>query len=650
MVNLKRILSFVYVFGLAQQFVAAILYPYESESREVKALDGLWTFCTTPQNLQQDAGFSEKWYIHEHENDKLSGQHCQLMPVPASYNDIPTDPSVRDFVGWVWYRKMHFVPKRWSQDNMKVFVRFGSVHYHAVVWMNGEQVGEHAGGHLPFQLEVTSVLNYGYSNTLTVAVNNTLTNITLPQMQIHHPNDTMRYPSGYITYTQKFDFFNYAGIHRPVYLLALPSTYIDDVTLTTDVTYGTDGEDLAAVGTIQFSVSHSYKGSEDDVSCAVSVYTQGGREVHHSITTCSSEISIKQAKLWWPRLLHPKPGYLYNFEVALIIKGNGVDVYRLPFGIRTVSWNKSTLMVNNKPVYLRGFGMHEDSHLRGKGLDLVHTIRDFELIKWLGANAIRTSHYPYSEETMNLADQYGILVIAETPACTIDSFGDEILSHHKAVINELIARDKNHPSVIAWSISNEPYSDLTQADSYFGTLADLIRSLDSTRAVTFVTSRQWHNDKAVKHMDIICVNRYAAWYSDSGLLPLIERQTVEELKAWHDKWQRPVIMSEYGAGSLSGFHKLPAVMWTEDYQVLTLQKHYLAFDRLRLNGQLGGEMIWNFADFSTPQEYIRPGGCMKGLMTRDRQPKSAAHHARWRYWKLAQNISGFNLPDDLMYS
>lgn len=628
------------------QLVHGILYPYESETREVKSLDGLWTFCTTPRDQPQDVGFSDKWFNTEYHEDKMSGEHCQLMPVPASYNDIPTDSSVRDFIGWAWYRRTHFVPRRWSEDNLKIFVRFGSVHYHAVVWMNGQQVGEHVGGHLPFQLEITSALHYGTVNILTVAVNNTLTNVTLPQMQIHHPNDTSRYPTGYITYSQKFDFFNYAGIHRPVFLLALPSVHIDDITLITDVKFESDDQ---VTGIIQFSVEHSYQGSEDDVSCGVSISTQGGSVIHHDITSCTSEVTIRQAKLWWPRFSHAKPGYLYTFEVSLVIQGKPVDVYRLPFGIRTVTWNKSDLMINRKPVYLRGFGMHEDSNLRGKGLDLVHLVRDFELINWLGANSLRTSHYPYSEETMNMADKYGILVIAESPACTIDSFGDEILSHHKTVLNELIARDKNHPSIIAWSIANEPYSDLPQADRYFGTLADLIRSQDSTRAVTFVSSRRWNNDRAVQHMDFICVNRYAAWYSDSGQLPLIERQTVEELKAWHDRWQRPIIMSEYGAGSLSGFHKLPAVMWTEDYQILTLRKHFPAFDSLRLNGQLAGEMIWNFADFNTPQEYIRPGGCMKGLMTRDRQPKAAAHLARWRYWKLAQNTSGFPVPQDLLY-
>lgn len=640
-------LSCAIFLGLMIQPITSILYPYESETREVKALDGLWKFCTTPANKPPDEGFSDQWYAP---NDKMDNQHCQLMPVPASYNDIPTDSSIRDYVGWAWYRKIHFVPSRWSNDDLKIFVRFGSVHYHAVVWMNGQQIGEHVGGHLPFQLEVTSALKYGSSNSLTVAVNNTLTNITLPQMQIHHPNDTSRYPPGYITYSQKFDFFNYAGIHRPVYLLALPAVHISDINLITEVEYEKNGESNTTIGNIQFLVAHTYQGSADDVMCDVSITTQGGGEVHRSITTCSSTITIRGAKLWWPRFAHARPGYLYTFEVSLLIQGRTMDVYRLPFGIRSVSWDSSVLKINHKPVYLRGFGMHEDSNLRGKGLDLVHTIRDFELIKWLGANALRTSHYPYSEEIMNMADEFGVLVIAETPACTIDSFGNEILSHHKAVLNELISRDKNHPSVIAWSIANEPYSDLPQSSSYFKTLAKLIRSRDTTRAVTFVTSRHWDNDKAVQHMDIICVNRYAAWYSDSGLLSLIERQTNEELKSWHDKWKRPIIMSEYGAGSLSGFHLLPAAMWTEDYQIMTFLKHFPAFDNLRSKGLIAGEMIWNFADFATPQEYIRPGGCMKGLMTRDRQPKAAAHLARWRYWKLAQNISGYDLPHDLLYS
>ena len=135
------------------------------------------------------------------------------MPVPASYNDITTNSSIRDYVGWAWYSTQFYVDPGWQEDS-RVVLRFGSVHYTAMVYLNGEFVTEHSGGHLPFEAEVSGVLNYSGRNLLTVAVNNTLTRFSLPQGEVRWQSEAAGYPPGYSTLEYNFDFFNYAGIHR----------------------------------------------------------------------------------------------------------------------------------------------------------------------------------------------------------------------------------------------------------------------------------------------------------------------------------------------------------------------------------------------------------------------------------------------------
>ena len=173
-----------------------------------------------------------------------------------------------------------------------------------------------------------------------------------------------------------FDFFNYAGIDRPVVLYTTPSTYIDDVTVTTDFD-GTNGfvsYDVFLVGS-------------DAVTARVSLLDKEGNEVAVD-TLLNSTLFVQNVNLWWPYLMDPSPGYLYTLQIQLLdSSGELWDKYSQPVGIRTISWNENTLQINNKPVYLRGFGRHEDSAIRGKGLDLPLILRDHNLIKWIGANA-----------------------------------------------------------------------------------------------------------------------------------------------------------------------------------------------------------------------------------------------------------------------
>ncbi|CAD7089028.1 unnamed protein product [Hermetia illucens] len=611
-----------------------LLYPRESETREVRSLDGIWNFVQSDQyNVTQ--GIRERWY-----KDDLSKVRKTIpMPVPASYNDIGEDAGLRDHVGTVWYDRRFFIPKYWLKEK-RVWIRFGSVHYDAIVWVNGVQVVKHEIGHLPFEAEISNNVLYGKENLITVLCDNALLQTTIPQGSISEkPTDNG------VTLIQSytFDFFNYAGIHRSVVLYTTPKLYIEDVTVKTDL--------ADKNGSVHYEVKVNGDKGNWLTYVKVNLRSKEGDIVasHKSGPELKGTLKVENVKPWWPYLMHPEYGYLYNLEISLCNdEQEDIDIYRLKVGIRTLAWDKSSFRINGEKVYLRGFGRHEDSDIRGKGLDLALITKDFNLIKWIGANAYRTSHYPYSEESMQFADENGIMIIDECPSVDTDNFGQALLDKHKSSIEQLIHRDRNHPSVVMWSIANEPRTKSLSADSYFEKVANFTRSLDPTRPVTAALNAAADEDKAGKHLDIISFNRYNGWYRNPGRLDMIIRNVMDEAKLWNKLHNKPVLMSEYGADTVAGLHLLPAFIWSEEYQATLFSKHFKAFDNLRKVGWFIGEFVWNFADFKTEQSYTRVGGNKKGIFTRNRQPKAAAHLLRKRYFGLCQELnSSCQIPSDL---
>ena len=406
-----------------------MLYPIENEIRQVKNLNGIWKF---KKESRLGQGEEEKWY-EQPLKDTIE------MPVPASYNDITTDKAIRDHIGWVWYEREFFVPTDWMSKRM--VMRFGSVTHHAIVYINGQKVTSHKGGFLPFEAEINGYVNTG-KNRVTVAVSNMLNQDCLPFGYIREKN-TYYYPNGKMEQVYGFDFFNYSGIHRPVKIYTTPESYIKDVTVVTDIA---DKD-----GLVHYKIM--VEGNVEDIE--ISLLDEEGTLIAES-KGLEGTIHVKNAHFWDVRA-----AYLYQLDIKI-----GQDHYTLPVGIRTIQVTKKQLLLNGKPVYLKGFGKHEDSDIRGKGLDEALNVRDFELLKWIGANSFRTSHYPYSEEIMQMADRQGFLIIDETPAVGMNFFDlndvfipgmvdDKTLIHHKEVLTELYQRDKNHPCVIMWSVANE---------------------------------------------------------------------------------------------------------------------------------------------------------------------------------------------------
>ena len=611
-----------------------MLYPFSGSSRLVIDLSGTWSFKLD----KDDKGFSEEWYSKPLEE-------AITMPVPASYNDLREGEDFRDFYGWVFYQRTIGVPE-FVRSTQRVVLRCEAVTHHAVIYINGVKVCEHVGGFLPFEAEINSLLRDG-SNTLTIAVDNRIDYSTLPvggeSEMLGGGVSGLRYKTKRKQNHPNFDFFNYCGITRPVKIYTTPKSYIDDISLVPEVADPLSDKVKASV---KFDVA--IKG--DGNTCRVEVFDAKG----NAITSCSADVKdghacgvleVEDARLWQP--LNP---YLYTVRATL--EGSN-DVYELPYGIRTVKVEGNKFLINGRAFYFKGYGKHEDTFPAGRGQNLPMNAKDISIMKWQGANSFRTSHYPYSEEMMRLADAEGIVIIDETTAVGINfdfggganfngqkvktfdhEHGVKTFDHHKDVIRDLIARDKNYACVVMWSIANEPDSYNEGAYEYFKPLFDLARELDPQgRPCTLASVAMAggpDRDISSKLSDVICLNRYYGWYVGAPELDGPEELLRAELKEWATTG-KPIVFTEYGADTVMGLHDTTPVMYTEEYQLDYYRMNNRVFDEFEC---VTGEQVWNFADFATSQSMLRIQGNKKGIFTRDRKPKLAAHYFRDRWHKI----------------
>jgi len=588
-----------------------MLRPQDGPTRETKRLDGLWAFRLDAAGAGRDGG----WW-----RTRLA--EAREVPVPASYNDVFADAAVRDHVGDAWYQTTVRVPRGWA--GQRVVLRFDAATHRAVVWVDDVEVARHEGGYTPFEADVTAHVRAGEAARVTVVVDNQLTWASLPPGVVENGKQTYFH-----------DFFNYAGLHRSVWLCSTPVAHLDDVTVvpgldgtTGTVGYRTSAVDAAGLGTR--AVLRDADGTE--------VARADGAD---------GVLTVADVHPW-----RPGDGYLYELELQLTDGPDGSDVvdsYRLPVGVRTVEVRGQQFLVNGEPFAFTGFGKHEDLPVRGKGHDDVFLVHDAALMRWVGANSFRTAHYPYAEEVLDFADRHGIVVIDETaavgqnmglaavalgrpkvPTFSADTIGEAGQATHAQAIRELVARDRNHPSVVLWSIANEPESDTEDAVGYFEPLFALTRELDPTRPVGFANMMfsPHGRDRLHRYADVVMLNRYYGWYRFAGDLAAAEVALQAELESWATEG-KPIIVTEYGADAVDGLHQVVPMPWSEEYQVEFLEMHHRVFDRVEA---VVGEHVWNFADFATGPGTGRVDGNRKGVFTRDRRPKAAAHtlRRRWR--------------------
>lgn len=604
-----------------------MLRPQSNGQRDLVSLDGVWNFALAES---QDIDDEQAW------ETRISPE--LQVPVPASYNDIFADETIRDHVGWVYYQRKVTVPRGWSND--RYFVRVDAATHHGRVYVNDDFIIEHVGGYTPFQAEITGLVKPGTDFRLTIAVSNVLTWDTIPPGRI----ETL--PDGSRKQSYQHDFFNYAGLARSVWLYSVPTISITDLGISTSLR--ADGS-----GTVDFEVEVS-RALDGQKRLRVSLFDED-EVLTASAAGDKGQLEVKTAKPW-----APGAAYLYQLRVEILTGRDDnditiLDTYELPVGIRSVEVRGNRFLINGEPFYFTGFGKHEDAPVRGRGHDPAYMIHDFRLMKWMGANSFRTSHYPYAEEVLEYADRHGIVVINETAAVGLNlnivsgmfgsgqirtfspaTMSDKTWASHAQGIRELFARDRNHPSVVMWTLANEPGASEEGAREYFEPLVELARSLDPQRrpvCYSHMIHSKPDTDRIFDLFDVVCMNRYYGWYTQIGNLAAAEAALEAELRGWQTAVpDKPIIMTEYGTDTVSGLHAVMDVPWSEEYQVRFLEMYHRVFDRV---DSVVGEHVWNFADFQTTSMIIRVDGNKKGVFTRDRKPKGSVHSLRARWLSQA---------------
>ena len=594
-----------------------MLYPQSNKFRSTTSLNGIWNY-----KLVEDD------YIPLNKAEKTFP-----MAVPASINDIVTDKRIADYVGKVLFETEFSLP----QEKDKIYrLRIGSASHKCEIYLNGAKIGDGINGHLPIDLPLENLKD---ENRLSVIIDNRLDFHTLPMWMLKEGNSfrettananffIMDEPEKHPKYKQviNHDFYNFTGIHRDVIVYGINKRAFSDITVKTVV--GGDYNKISVK--LDFFIDDL---ELDDIKIKISRDEKAVVEKELKISdlqNCETALNIENPELW-----SPESPVLYKLTVE-----SSTDKYSLMFGIRKVSYDEKGLYLNDKPVYLKGFGMHEDFFISGKGINSAVNVRNFELLKWINANSFRTSHYPYAEEIYDLADRYGILVIDEVPAVGVNhwpdyTFGEgradeKTLALHKELLSLLWERDKNHPSVIMISVANEAATYEDKARDYFKEVVAHTRALTDLPITSPEETKFNEDNKCADLFDFISLNRYYGWYDETGNIGAIEPLYKADLGQYHEKFHKPIIATEFGADTVEGIHSLYSMAFSEEYQCEYLTECCRVFDNMPY---VVGEHVWNFADFKTKEGTLRVRGNRKGVFTKEREPKAAAFLLKKRWEK-----------------
>jgi len=605
-----------------------MLRPQHTAHRTYVETSPLWRFCPDPD----DIGVGEEW---------ARGFASDLtVAVPGSWNEQLAEVGLMHYVGPSWYSQKLYVPPTFGPAAFdgaarRVLLRIGAASHHTTAWVDGKQVGTHVGGFLPFTFDVTEHVSPGTFARVVLRIDPRLNAETIPQgIRAEEFREPVERGSGSEHYPPtRYDFFPHGGIHRPVTLLSVPTLRV----IRADVRTHLSG-DTGAVVEITAEVT-------DGVTAVEAVLSAEGGETHTTEAlvvdgTARLTVDLDEARLW-----SPEDPFLYPLTLSTLDGETATDAYAQRIGIRDVTVEGDRLLLNGEPVFLRGFGKHEDAPVLGKAFSMPHAVKDVRLLAWTGANSFRTSHYPYAESWLDLADEEGLLVIGEVPAVSLNlhKATPTTQARHEDALRALIQRDRNHPSVIMWALGNEPGlagendAQTEVGRRYWKPLFETARELDPTRPLTVPNCAQATlDDAALAFCDVISLNRYYGWYTEPGQLDRAADRLRTELEDAHDRYERPVFVSEFGADTMEGLHATYPQLFTEEYQSDLIETYLDVIESLDFTC---GAHIWNFADFLAPQNFRRVVLNRKGVFTRTRHPKQAAFRLRAR-WKDAASFRG----------
>ena len=494
----------------------------------------------------------------------------------------------------------------------KTFLNFEGVDSCFYVWVNGAYAGYSQVPHATSEFDVTDLLNEG-ENTLAVLV--------------------LKWCDG--SYLEDQDKFRMSGIFRDVYLLKRPETTIRDYYITTDV----EKDSVVVKLDMHFA---------EPVETKVTIEDKYGAVVARGET---AENGVLELTVLNPVLWNAENPYLYQ---VILTMPDEVIVDRI--GFRTIEIKDKVVYFNGEKIKFRGVNRHDSDPETGFVIDARQIKKDLMLMKQHNFNAIRSSHYPNAPYFYQMCDEYGFMVIDEAD---IEAHGPFMLyrkedtdqnrfhrwnekiaddpAWEKAIVDRvqlMVQRDKNRPSIVMWSMGNEPDTEHfpESAYEYWHSLYEYTHTLDpQDRPVTFVCCQNnYEKDLVTRTMDVVCINRYYGWYNLSGDLDAACYALNMELDFW-EKIGKPVMITEYGADAVAGIHQCVPEMFSEEYQMEYYRRQNEEFDKRSF---FMGEQVWNFADFATIQGCMRADGNKKGLFTRDRRPKMAAHYFKERWGQI----------------
>ncbi len=595
------------------EVIRSAIRPHNNPWRSARDLGGIWQFRLDAG----DVGVAAGW------GGGLDPAATHAIAVPGSWNEQLAELGAMNHVGPAWYQSEFHTPALAAGEVAEL--RFGSADYFADVWIDGTAVGSSSAAMLPFTVPVAVGPCPAKLRQLVVRVSNLLPENGPMQRVSKADYPAEGRPRDEYLPAVRFDFFPYGGINRPVHLVVRPAVAIADYRVVTRQ----NGADWTAEVAIT---------ATGGAACQLSLTTPDGSIAASGTAALAGGAGTVTLAVPGGRPWSPADPYLYRLDLTLADPaGQAIDGVSQRLGLREIAVVGTELRLNGQPLTLTGCGKHEDSPIHGRGLNLPQLVKDFGLLKWLGANSVRTSHYPYAEEFLDMADAHGILVIDELFCVNLDfrKVDAATLAAHQREAGELIARDANRTCVIAWSLANEPgylaEREYQASGPYWTALFAHARALDPTRPLTHANVGYAGNaDPAFDHGDFLMINRYHGWYSDPAQLDLATAKLRADLDAIA-AYGKPILISEFGADALAGQHSTTPQLFTEEYQADFIAAYWR---EIAAHPACIGGHIWAFADFRTAQHGRRVVYNLKGLFTRTREPKAAAFTAR-RLWGAA---------------
>ena len=602
---MKRCLVLLLFAGCAFAVPAPSTLITNIAGRKTVNLNGAWRAIVDPFNNGRSGFFRDARPKNKQDLVEYSFDDSPLLNVPGDWNT--QRDSLLFYEGSVWYRRLFDYRKG---NAARVFVYFGAVNYQSTVYLNGEKLGDHEGGFTAFNFEVTSKLRDG-ENSLVVEVNNVRRADAVP--------------------APRFDWWNYGGITRDVMLVEVPATFIQDYSI--QLKRGSAHE---IAGWVRFNGPLSkhevtIQIPEAGIEFKTPTEPDGSAkfEFDASALACGKKPASKCAeplKLWSPE--HPT---LYR----VVVSGEG-DSVADEIGFRTIEAQGGKILLNGKPIFLRGISMHEEAPFReGRAFSPEDAQTLLGWVKELGCNFVRFAHYPHNENEVRLADRIGLLVWSEIPVYwDIDWTNPATQANAETQLRDMIARDHNRAAVILWSMSNEtPVKP--ERTAFIRQLAQDARDLDSTRLITSALNHvdetgpdvRTLSDPLGEVLDVLGLNEYVGWYWRTP-------EDADKLQ-WKITWDKPLIVSEFGGGAPFGRHGNADERWTEEYQQNLFQHQIAMVDRMP---NLAGMTPWVLMDFRSPLRML-PGvqdyHNRKGLISNRGQRKLAFYTLQDFYKKKA---------------